>query len=152
MFAGFSAGFDQLRDEPTEWKQGGQGYGRRFGSWFGRGAIDGTIQSGVAILDGEDPRYRRSTKKGFWARSMAAAFQSMFPYTTRGGRTFAFSRVAGSFSSGFISNAWYPDSLSHTSDALARGARGLGGDVGNAVFLEFWPDIKKKLPHRKRKP
>ncbi len=65
---------------------------------------------------------------------------------------FAFSAVAGSFSSGLISNAWYPDSANHWRDGLVRGAGLLGGDAAANLFHEFWPDIKTKVFRRKRVP
>ncbi len=149
-FAGvaLSAAFDQWRNEPPEWRQGGEGFGRRYGSWFGRNAIKETIQFGVAAVDGEDTRYRPSRRKDLLGRSYDAAVQTMFPYTTRGGRTLAVSRLAGAFGSGFISDAWYPDSRTNPGDAAARGATLLSGDVLNNLLYEFWPDIKKKVLHR----
>ena len=143
------AAIDQARNEPFEWKQGGQGYGRRFGSKFGRNGIESTIKLGVGIIDGEDPRYVPSQRKGLLARSYDAAFQTVFPKTTRGGRTLSFARLAGAFGSGLISNAWYPDRQTAWGDGLFRGASSFGGGVGIRVFREFWPDMKKKILHRK---
>ncbi|MBI3693800.1 MAG: hypothetical protein HY238_03025 [Acidobacteria bacterium] len=145
----FWAAVDQARNEPFEWKQGGEGYGRRFGSKFGRNGIESTIEFGVGAIHGEDLRYRPSQRKGLLARSYDAAFQTIFPMTTRGRRTLSVARLGGAFGSGLISNAWYPDRRSNWGDGLLRGASALGGDVGVNVFREFWPDIKKKFLHRK---
>jgi hypothetical protein len=142
-----SAGIDQQRNEPPEWEQGGKGYGRRFGSWFGRSTISQTIQLGVGALDGEDPRYHPSKRKG-WARAYDAALQTLIPYKANGGRTFGFSRAAGWLGSGLISNAWYPDRLNTTGDGLVRSLGMIGNDVGTNVLTEFWPDIKKKIFRR----
>lgn len=148
--AAFSAAVDQWRDEPPEWKQGAEGYGRRAGSWFGSAVVKNTIAFGLSSLDGEDIRYHPSGKHGFWKRSFASAYETFFPNTTRGGRTFAFSRVGAALSAGLISNTWYPDRLSNTEDGLLRGVITLGGDLGNNAFHEFWPDVRKKVLHRKR--
>lgn len=148
--AAFAAAIDQWRDEPPEWKQGAQGYGRRAGSWYGSAVVKDTIAFGLSSLDGEDTRYHPSGQHGFWKRGFASAYATFFPNTTRGGRTFAFSRVGGALSAGLISNAWYPDRLSNWQDGLIRGVILLGGDLGNNAFHEFWPDVRKKLPHRKR--
>jgi hypothetical protein len=148
--AGFSGAIDHLRNEPPEWKQGAEGYGRRSGSWFGQVGIKDTIEFGVAALDGEDPRYRRSKRKGVWGRSYDASLQTIFRYRVGGGRTFAFSVAAGALSSGLIANAWYPDSRSSWGDGLVRGSALITGDVGNNLFQEFWPDIKAKIFHRKK--
>ena len=150
--AAFSGGIDQLRNEPHEWEQGGRGYARRFGSWFGQVGIKDTIQFGVAALDGEDPRYHPSKRKGMWARSCYAVGQTFFPYKAKGGRMLAYSMVTGALSSGLIANAWYPDSRNSWGDGLARGGALVSGDIGNNLFQEFWPDIKAKVFRRKKGP
>jgi len=33
--------------------------------------------------------------------------------------------------------------------AALRGTANLGGAVGSIAFLEFWPDIKRKVFHRR---
>ena len=144
----FWAAIDHSRNEPFEWKKGTKGYGRRFGSKFGRNGFENTIEFAVGAIDGEDPRYRPSQRKGLLARSYDAAFQTIFPMTTRGRRTLSFARLGGAFGSGLISNTWYPDRQSTWGDGLLRGASALGGDVGVNVFREFWPDVKKRVFRR----
>ncbi len=147
--SGFSAAISHWSDEPPEWQQRAPGFARRYGSWFGQAAIKDTIEFGVAALDGEYPRYCASKRKGIWARSYDAMAQTIFPYKAKGGRMFAVSGVLGSFSSGLISNAWYPDSGNNWRDGLVRGAGLFGGDVASNLFHEFWPDIKSKVFRRK---
>jgi hypothetical protein len=38
-----------------------------------------------------------------------------------------------------------PRSASSPSDGIINGTLSIAGDAGANVFLEFWPDIKKRL-------
>jgi hypothetical protein len=140
----FGAGISQLDDEPPEWRQGAEGYGRRVASGMGRSIIARTITFGFAAADGEDPRYTRSTDRGIMARTEHAVVWT-FVARTGDTRIPAFSRFAGYFGAGFIANAWYPESRSNTAHALERSSTALASSVGFHVLKEFWPDIAKVL-------
>jgi hypothetical protein len=58
------AGIGQWENEPPEWGQGGQGYGRRLASGVSRSVISETIRFGFAAADGEDPRFKPSGETG----------------------------------------------------------------------------------------
>ena len=51
-----------------------------------------------------------------------------------------------------MTNAWYPNRIAHTRDALVRGASTIGSDAGNNFIYEFWPDVKRKLFGHKTQP
>jgi len=135
----FGAGIGQWEDEPPEWGQGGQGYGRRFASGISRQFISETIRFGVAAADGEDPRYHRSEDAGFWDRTKHVVVESFTSETASGKRIPAYSRFAGTYGAAFISNAWYPDSRSGAGWALRRGSTALASSVGFHMFEEFMP-------------
>lgn len=147
--AGLTAGIAQIENDPGAWGRTGAGFGRRYGSLVGRNAISESIQLGLDALDGEDPRYHPSRRHGIVARGFDSAIQAFVPYKVHGGRTFAFSRAAGWFGSGLISNVWYPDGVNSPGDGLVRGTVMIASDVGNNLFWEFWPDVKRKFFHRK---
>jgi hypothetical protein len=147
--AGFSAGVAQLRNYPSPWGRSDAAFGKRYASLAGRNAISETIQFGLGALDGEDPRYHASKRHGVWARGVDAAVQALVPYKMNGSRTFAYSRLAGWFGSGLISEYWYPHGTNTAGDGLARGATMIASDVGNNEFREFWPDVKRKFFHHK---
>ncbi len=142
------AAWGQWRDSPFEWRQGAEGYGRRFASAYGRQFIAHTIGLGISIVDHEDPRYFRSHERGMWPRVRHAAVQTFVSRTDSGGRMFAFSRVAGVYGAAFISNAWYPGREADFGHALARGSSAMGASVAFNMVREFGPDIKKRLRHR----
>src|SRR5213595_608164 len=71
--AGFSAGIDQWKDKPSEWEQGGSGYGKRFANILGQYSIQRTVTFGLGSALHEDNRYFNSGKKELWSRTGYAA-------------------------------------------------------------------------------
>src|ERR1700730_17508691 len=57
--AAFAAGINQSENTPPEWKQGAEGYGKRFGSDFAIAAITTTTRYGLAEAFREDTVYYR---------------------------------------------------------------------------------------------
>ena len=135
----FGAGFGQWEDEPPEWGQGGEGYGRRLASGMARSVISETIRFGVAAADGEDPRYHRSLETGFWNRTRHVFVETFTSETASGTRIPAYSRFAGTYGAAFISNAWYPDSRATAGYALRRGSTALASSLAFHMFEEFVP-------------
>lgn len=143
------AAINQARNEPPEWGQGADAFGKRFASGYGQLLINRTIRFGVAALDHEDPRFRRSEETGFWRRFKSAALQTVVVRTDSGRQIPAFSRFAGAYGAAFIANEWYPPNRSTPGHALKMGSIALSTTTGWNVFREFWPDIKQRL-HKRR--
>lgn len=135
----FGAGIGQWEDEPPGWHQGGEGYGKRFGSGIARHTISETIQFGFAAADGEDPRYFLSEDRSFWGRTRHAIVSTFVSQTASGGHLPAFSRFAGTYGAAFISNVWYPDNRATASYAARRGSTALAASVGFHLLREFVP-------------
>lgn len=135
----FGAGIGQAQNEPAKWKQGGEGFGKRYASDFARGEINETIRFGIAAIDGEDPRYFRSQEHGFWPRAKHAMFSSFVSQTASGRTIPAFSRFAGIYGAAFISNTWYPNNRAGAGDAAERGSTSLAASVGFQLVREFVP-------------
>ena len=144
-----SAAIDQWRDVPPEWGHGAAGYGRRFGYGLAGDAASNAIQFGVSALRHEDTRYRRSHEHGFWRRAGYVIVHTYLVPTDRGETTLAVSRIFGAYGSAFIANTWYPARLSTPGEAVLRGTWNAAADMGNSAFLEFWPDIKRKVFRRR---
>jgi hypothetical protein len=139
LFPAVSAGYNQLRNYPPEWKQGGEGYGKRLASAYGSLVVGNTISFGIAALDREDPRYVRSTypKKAIFRRAGYAFAHTFVSPLQNGGQTFAWSRVAGDYGAGFIANTWYPERHSSLHNAVYLGTFNLATDVGYSLLKEF---------------
>ena len=145
LAAGAAAGFQQLYNKPPEWGQGAAGYGRRYGSAFGANVAREVVGFGLDSLLHEDPRFFRLGRGDFMARSGSALVQVAVTHTDSGGRSLAVWRIGGAFGAGFISNAWRPPSQNKASDAMVFGGLALAYDGARNIFMEFWPDIKRKL-------
>jgi hypothetical protein len=84
--------------------------------------IANTVGLGVIFADGEDPRHYPTGQHGIWKRGLFAARQTLISRKVSGGEMPDFSRIAGAYAAGFVSNAWYPARYANTRDALYRGS------------------------------
>jgi len=139
------SGIQQLRNDPHEWGQGATGFGRRFAANTGYTAVRNVLGFGLDSTLHEDPRFNKSRRTGIGPRTKDALRQILICHTDSGGERFAFSRFGSAYATGFISLAWMPRSASSPSDGIINGTLSIAGDAGANVFLEFWPDIKKRL-------
>jgi len=146
-FAGSAAGagIQQWRDNPTEWRQGAAGYGRRYASAHGWIVTQNIVALGLDTTLGIDPRYRRSSQTGVWPRIRDAVKQTWVARTDSGDAMFNYSAVGASYGAGLISCAWHPARVDSVGDGLIRGTIGLGYDMLSNVVKEFWP-VKKRKP------
>lgn len=133
------AGISQARNYPPEWKQGGEGFGKRVASSYGSAVIDNTISLGVSAWDHEDLRYPLSKypKSAILKRTGHAIAYTFVPLKEGGGRRFGWSRLIGASGAGFVANTWYPSNHSDMSNALYLGGANLVEDVGLNLLKEF---------------
>ena len=75
--AAFAAGINQAYNTPPEWKQGAEGYGKRFGSDFGIAAVSTTTRYGLAEAFKEDTLYYRCECKGVFPRLRHAVISTL---------------------------------------------------------------------------
>ena len=143
----FSAGWQMWRDRPEEWPTDASGFGKRFASRMGRGAITHGVTMGVGFMLHDDPRYYRAGEGSAAARLKHALVSTVVVRNQYGGRMPAYSRLAGLVAGNVIETTWLPPSQNSPSDALRRSASQVGFQVGYNIFKEFWPDIKRKLRH-----
>lgn len=149
--AAFFAAMAQLQDSPSEWPQGADGFGRRFGTRYTQGIAKSTGSFLVGALNHEDPRahpppipgctHNHVSKTGFWPRTGDALLRTVWAHRDNCTDGIAFSHFAGALSSGFIGRAWVPDPGNTIGQAFARTGTAFGGDVAASVFSEFQSDI-----------
>lgn len=162
----FQAGISQAEDEFPAYGQGAQGYGKRFGASFADEVSAGFWSNyAYPALLKEDPRYFRLGEGSGMHRAVYSVKQEFVCHTDKGGRSFNFSAVLGAFTSGAISNLYYPGrSLIRTIPAtattpaipvyendrgaaltLSRASIALGYGMLGSLFDEFWPDVQRKV-------
>ncbi|MCU1296463.1 MAG: hypothetical protein JWO91_741 [Acidobacteriaceae bacterium] len=152
---GLQAGISQAENEFPSYGPGAEGYAKRYGAAFADEVSSGFWSNFFyATLLMEDPRYFRSGSGTIKRRIGYAVEQEFVCHTDKGGRSFNFSNVLGAFTSGAISNVYYPQSDRGASLTLSRSAIALMyGSLGGLVD-EFWPDISRALfkKHKKDGP
>jgi hypothetical protein len=149
---GFQAAISQATDEFPAYGQGAAGYGKRYGA-----SLADEVSSGFwanfaySSLLKEDPRYFRLGEGSGTHRVLYGVSQVFLCHTDKGGRSFNFANVLGAFTTGGISNAYYPDNERGLGLTVSRSAIALlYGGAGN-LFDEFWPDIHNKFFKKKPK-
>ena len=167
---GLQAALSQAENEFPAYRQGAAGYGKRFGASLADEVSAGFWSNyAYPVILKEDPRYFRLGEGRSLHRVAYSVKQEFICHGDKGGRTFNFSNVLGAFTSGAISNLYYPGRTlirtipaTPTSPAipvyeddrgvsltLSRSAIAIGYGIIGGLFDEFWPDIHDRL-FRKR--
>jgi hypothetical protein len=143
------AGILQEADTPTEWGQGGSGYGKRFASTAACSGIHSTLAFGLDSALHEDPRYFRSVAGGFWHRAGHAFRGTILTHTDHGTETVSLWRFGSAYGAAYLSNQWYPGRLNTVALGFAEGSLQLGFDLASNLASEFGPDLKRMVFRRK---
>jgi hypothetical protein len=142
-----TAAIEQTENKPSGWAATPGGYALRAASAFGQIAVRENIAFGIRALDGEDPRYFRSGRGGFWQRTGYALGHTFAAVNSKGRLMPAWSMLAADYSAPFIARQWTPGQPPSTSRELAAGTLGVGVIVTQNLILEFWPDLQKAFRH-----
>lgn len=149
--AGLEAGIDQAENEFPEFGPGAAGFGKRYGVSL----LDATSSNfftnfAYPVLFKQDPRYFRLGKGSIKHRILYSFAQEFITKSDASDRhrVFNWSNTLGAFSTGAISNAYYPAGDRGFSLTMSRSAISiLYGAVGG-LASEFWPDVNRKLFHK----
>jgi hypothetical protein len=142
----FSAAVDQMRDSPSQWPEGWEGYGERFASREGQFIAANSLAAiGDSLLKYE-PRYDQCKCSGFVHRTRHAILRNFLTYdqSERQLRP-QWALYGGAFGGGLISTAWKPRPQS----LLRNAGFGMLGQAGYGAllnfFTEFAGDINRKI-------
>jgi hypothetical protein len=139
----------QEADTPTEWGQGGSGYGKRFASTAACSGLHSGLAFGLDSTLHEDPRYFRSAGGGFWRRTGHAFRETILTHTDRGTETLSIWRFGSAYGAAYLSNQWYPGRLNTVALGFAEGSLQIGFDLASNLASEFGPDLKRMILRRK---
>jgi hypothetical protein len=149
---GLQAGLSQANDEFPEYGQGAAGFGKRYGSTLADEVSSSFFSNYFyPILFKEDPRYFRRGTGSIKRRFAYALYQEISCRTDKGGRSFAFNNVLGAFSSGGLSNLYYPQAERGFGLTMSRSAIAIGYGTLGGLVDEFYPGINHWLFHRHQK-
>ena len=136
--AAFAAGISQANNTPPEWKQGAEGYGKRFASDFGIAAVSTTTRYALATALREDTLYYRCECKGVFPRLSHAVTSTL---TARRGadghRVFSLPALVAPYAGTMTAvYGWYPGRYD-ARDAFRMGNYALLGSLGRNIAREF---------------
>lgn len=147
----FSSAISTAANSPEEYGTHWDGYGKRYGLRLTGVATSNLMEAGLGAIWGEDPRYFRAADGPVGDRIRHIVKYTFFARDRDGNDRLAYARLAAIPGSNVISNAWRPDSTTGASDVLIRTGLGFAGRMGGNAFMEFWPDVTRRLFHRNQK-
>jgi hypothetical protein len=134
----------QATNTPSEWGQGMEGFGKRYGSGFAGTLTRQSMEFAAEGILHQDPRYFPSEEKGFKARLKNVLLQTVVGRTDSGRYQFAYARVGSAFGNGLLVNAWQPQSNNSFGNGMTRGVISLASDAGFNFLQEFVPFLRPK--------
>ena len=141
-----AAGISQARDTLPGYGQGGEGYGKRFGSSMATGASShffGTFLLPTILRD--DPRYFVKLHSGFKARAAYALRRSVVIRTDSGKEAINLPGILGPLLAEGLANTYLPDSERTAGKTFERYGIRIGFSAANNILKEYWPTIFKRL-------
>jgi hypothetical protein len=143
------AGIEQDTNAKKSYGQGALGYAKRFGADFTDAFTNELFVVGVyPSLLHEDPRYFRLGHGSGLRRTGYALSRILIARTDSGGHRFNCSEFLGNFTSGSISQLYYPQNERGIGGVFTRMSVQISYDALFNILKEFYPDLKRKL-HRK---
>jgi carboxypeptidase family protein len=132
------AGVQQARDNPSEWRQGAKGYGKRLGAGFADGATGSLISNAILpSLLHQDPRYFYQGTGTKWSRARHAM---LAPFVCKGDNGVTqpnYSEWGGSLIGYSISTAYYPSSNRTAGHVFENFGIDMGLHVVSSLAQEF---------------
>jgi hypothetical protein len=134
-----SAGLGQWRDSPHQWKQGGEGYGRRYASSYAQRIVSATLMFGASSVLHEGNRYVPSGQSGVGNRVRYALKNTFLARRDDGSRRISISRIGALAGASLISRLWQPQGTDRFRTAGINFGTSIGVTMGFGVVREFWP-------------
>ena len=132
------AGLSHWDNDPLEWKQGAEGYGKRLASNIGSNAIRQTVTYGLSEAMRLDTGFEKSRRKGLWPRLSDALVQNVTSRTRSGKRVISVPIFAGAYAGSIIpAETWYPSRYTYK-DGLRSGSYSLAAGFAMNVVREFF--------------
>ena len=151
---GFLAGISQAQNSEPGYGQGASGYAKRLGSAAADGTIENYFTSAIfPSVFKQDPRFYQLGKGGFWHRTFYAMSRIVVTRSDSGSSQFNVSEVFGSAVAASISTySYHPHADKTLSNTASVWGSQIGYDTATIVLKEFWPDIRRKLTHKRSEP
>ncbi|HXO06060.1 MAG TPA: carboxypeptidase-like regulatory domain-containing protein [Candidatus Sulfotelmatobacter sp.] len=155
VIVGATAGYEQAENQFSEYGQGAQGYGKRYGAAYAD-MITSTFIGGALFpaLMKQDPRYFYKGTGSTRSRTLYAIANAVICKGDNGHWQFNYSGILGGLVSGGISNLYYPPKDRGAGLVFESEGIGVGGTAIVNLIQEFIiPKLTPNLPnHRTAQP
>jgi len=149
VLTAFSAGLDQAQNSFPAYRQGMEGYAKRFGADYADYFTGNLLGNAVlASLLKEDPRYFQKGSGSKSSRFLWAAASTVWCKRDNGSWGPNYANVVGNLMGAAVSNLYYPDSDRTVGDTVERGFTVTGEAIVGSEVIEFWPDLVRR--HRRK--
>lgn len=141
-----SAGISEARGTLAGYAQGGEGFGKRFGSSMASNASShffGTFLLPSALH--EDPRFFVRLNGGWKGRVGHALLRTVVIRTDQGGSRFNLPGTLGPLLAEALANTYLPDSERTAGKTFERFGVRIAFGAANNLLREYWPTIFKSL-------
>jgi hypothetical protein len=144
------AGIAQAKNDPKSWGQGWGAYGKRYGASFADNGIGTYMTTAVfPTFLHEDPRYYQLGKGRFIHRAYHAVNRLFVTRRDSGSDGFNYSETVGNAVAAAISNIYHAPEDRTASRNATTFALLIAYDGVSNELKEFWPDIRRKVFHKK---
>ena len=131
------ATFQQINNEPAEWKKTKNGFARRVGSNFGQNTIKQTTLYGLSEAFKQDSEYQKCSCKSILKRVGHALKYGFVSPNRQGKEVFSPAKIVSPFVANVAAvKLWYPDRFS-VKDGMRSGTYSFGFSVGFNLIKEF---------------
>jgi len=148
--AGIQAAASQAGNEFPEYGQGARGFGKRYGAGMLDSVTSGLASSGFCVVLKQDPRYFRLGEGSTIHRTLYSVAQQLSAKSDKGQRQVNWSNILGMLVGTVLSNTYYPRPERGLGLTVNRFGVGLAWGVTGGLADEFWPDIDRRLFHKKK--
>ncbi len=139
-FAGpaFVAGFEQASNVFPGYGEGAEGYAKRYGAAYANSLTARLFSNAVyPSLFHQDPRYFYKGSGTFRSRALYAMSAALFTRSDNGRKELNYSYILGTFTSGGLSNLYYPPENRGALLTFTNGLAEIAGDAGANLVREF---------------
>ncbi len=144
-----SASFGTAENKPKEYGGSWDGFAKRYGMRLTGISTGNAMEAGFGALWGEDPRHVRAAAKPFRGRVRNIVKLTFLASHRDGQPRFAYARFIAIPANNYLSNTWRADGEATAGDAALRTLWGILGRMGSNALMEFWPDVRSRLFHKK---
>ena len=125
---------------PSEWKNGGGGFGRLYGDSLAKREAQLAAQTLTKIALREDPRYLPAASHNVFDRVAHAVLFVLVDRSDSGHNRLAYSNFAGATANGFVGMAYLPDGYNDVTHAGQRVASTFQDFALSNIANEFCPE------------